>query len=191
MKIIGFIISIGFLTSCLSLPETKLKDTAEVCISDEVKQKNRESLKSPLPKGWYFNCLSDGKKKEKIGPVEVAVPKGWRFNKAQWDHKRFVLEMSPECDFPFARHIVHFTYWKEKKDKSFVENIQNVKNKTNSVVSPFQIGKFKGKSIRYEEDGKAFSFSSGRRDKDALLIMLMAPKGNLIKMEQALKAMLH
>ena len=167
MKIIGLIIAIGFLVSCFNLPKVK---------SDNYKS---EGIR-----------VSDGVKKETIGPLKVLVPKGWCFSKAQWDKKRFLLEMATGCDFPFAEYFLHFTYFKEKKDKSFIE-MQYAKNKTKAVFSPFHLGTFKGKTVRYETDDQDVSYSAGLGENDALLIILSAPKGKLTQMEKALQSMLH
>lgn len=167
MRLISLIITIGFLTSCFNLSKLQSNNYR----TDGIR-------------------ISDGVKRESIGPFKVLVPKGWCFNKSQWGEKRFLLEMATECDYSFAEYFVHFTYWKERKDKSFV-NLQYAKNKTKAVFSSFHLDKFKGKTVHYERDDQDVSYSAGLGENDALLIILSAPKGKLAKVEETLKAMLH
>ena len=167
MKVVCLIITMGCFTSCYSLPKIK---------SDNYRT---DGIR-----------ISNGIKKEIIGPLKILVPQGWCFNKSQWGKKRFLLEMATECDYPLAEYFVHFTYFKEKKDKSFIE-LQHAKNKTKAVFSSFHLDKFKGKTVRYETDNQSVSFSAGLGENDALLIILSAPKGKLTQIEQTFKSMLH
>ena len=100
------------------------------------------------------------------------------------------MEIATECDYPFAEYFIHFTYFVEKKDKSFIE-LQHAKNKTKAAFSSFRLDKFKGKTVRYETGNQSVSFSAGLGENDALLIILSAPKGKLIQIEQTLKSMFH
>ena len=188
MKIISLIIAIGFLASCLSVHKAK-SNNSDTFDGPHVIDLDKDSL----PKGvWFAYYVSDGVTIQNIGPLKVLVPKGWCFNKAHRSKKRFILEIDPNCVILFSKHNVHFTYWKEKKEEPFGEISESfIKKKKNVVVTPFNMGTFKGKSVRYEDDNNEYSLSIGLGENDALLISIIAPKGELTKMEQDLKLMLH
>ena len=166
------ILSVGLLASCFSLH----KKSNKICLFEIEK--------------------SNGLQKESLGPLKVLVPKGWCFNKPQSksDKKRFVLEMTPECySFSETKYFVHFAYFKERKDRPFVEKMQNTKYMKNPVFHSFDVGGFKGKSVRYESSSSnqdVFTVAA-LRENDAILIMISAPTGKFTKMEKAMKSILH